>query len=93
MRDSGDEFEFLRLSQEIRAAVTWRMQEMGMSRKDLAKAMNVTPGRISQMLSGDENLTLRTISTLASCLGTRAELMLTTVVAADRAREFQPGRA
>ena len=42
--------------------VTWFMSENKISRADLAQAMGVSPGRVSQILSGDENLTLRTLS-------------------------------
>lgn len=76
MKDIGDEFDFVSLSQDVRAAMCWRMQELGMTRKDLATRLQVTPGRISQLLSGDENLTLRTISAISGCLGARAEVTL-----------------
>ncbi len=53
---------------EINSAITWYMKEHGVSRSDLAKRLGVTPGRVSQVLSGDENLTLRTIGTVAQAL-------------------------
>lgn len=76
MKDVSDEFDFVSLSQDVRAAMCWRMQELGMTRKDLARRLDVTPGRISQMLSGDENLTLKTIAAISGCLGARAEVTL-----------------
>ncbi|HET8659683.1 MAG TPA: helix-turn-helix domain-containing protein [Micromonosporaceae bacterium] len=42
-----------------------------MSRAQLAREMGVTPSRITQILSGDENLTLRTLGSLAACLDGR----------------------
>jgi hypothetical protein len=38
--------------------------------------MGVSPGRVSQILSGDENLTLRTLSGVMAALGANFELTL-----------------
>jgi transcriptional regulator with XRE-family HTH domain len=76
MADRIDSAEYVRLSQRIRGAVSWYMGEHGVSRAQLARRMGVTPGRVSQLLSGDENLTLKTMSTIASCLGARCEFSL-----------------
>ncbi|MGH3201158.1 MAG: helix-turn-helix domain-containing protein [Streptosporangiaceae bacterium] len=35
------------------------MRERGLTRADLAARMGVSPGRVSQILGGGENLTLR----------------------------------
>ena len=56
--------------------VTWFMSENKISRADLAQSMGVSPGRVSQILSGDENLTLRTLSSVAAALGTEIEVAL-----------------
>ena len=56
--------------------VTWFMRENKISRADLAQSMGVSPGRVSQILSGDENLTLRTLSSVAAALGAEIELAL-----------------
>ena len=45
-------------------------------RADLAGRMGVSPGRISQILSGSENLTLRTLAALAVALDGQFELEL-----------------
>jgi transcriptional regulator with XRE-family HTH domain len=66
-----DDLEYLRLSQRVRAAVEAQLHRLSWTRADLAREMRVTPGRVSQLLSGDENLTLKTLTTMASCLGTR----------------------
>ncbi|MBT2233014.1 helix-turn-helix transcriptional regulator [Nonomuraea sp. NEAU-A123] len=47
-----------------------------MSRADLAASMGVSPGRVSQILSGDENLTLRTLGAVVKALGARIEFTL-----------------
>ena len=56
--------------------VSWYMTEHKVSRADLAQAMGVSPGRVSQILSGDENLTLRTLSSVLTALGASVELAL-----------------
>jgi DNA-binding Xre family transcriptional regulator len=56
--------------------VTWFMSEHKVSRADLAHSMGVSPGRVSQILSGDENLTLRTLSSVAAALGAEIEVAL-----------------
>jgi transcriptional regulator with XRE-family HTH domain len=38
--------------------------------------MGVSPGRVSQILSGDENLTLRTLGAVVKALGARIEFTL-----------------
>jgi transcriptional regulator with XRE-family HTH domain len=76
MADRVGSAEYARLSQRVRAALAWYMDEHGVSRAQLARRMGVTPGRVSQLLSGDENLTLKTLSTIATCLGARCEFSL-----------------
>jgi len=56
--------------------VTWFMSENKISRADLAQLMGVSPGRVSQILSADENLTLRTLSAVATALGVEIEMAL-----------------
>jgi hypothetical protein len=56
--------------------VSWFMSENKITRADLAQAMGVSPGRVSQILSGDENLTLRTLSSVLSGVGATPELIL-----------------
>ena len=56
--------------------ITWFMREHKISRADLAHSMGVSPGRVSQILSGDENLTLRTLSSVVTALGAKVELTL-----------------
>jgi transcriptional regulator with XRE-family HTH domain len=56
--------------------INWQMRERGLTRADLAGRMGVSPGRVSQVLSGGENLTLRTLASLATALDARFELDL-----------------
>jgi transcriptional regulator with XRE-family HTH domain len=69
--------------------------------------MGVSPGRVSQVLSGGENLTLRTLASLATALDARFELDLrpqaagaageapqaAAAVTAERPRTSTSGRA
>lgn len=64
------------LQQEIVDEITWYMREHKVTRADLASAMGVSPGRVSQILSGGENLTLRTLNHVVAALGARIEVTL-----------------
>ena len=68
--ESGD------LSRLVVDEVTWFMRENKVSRAELAHAMGLSPGRVSQILSGEENLTLRTLSAVVDALGARLEVTL-----------------
>jgi transcriptional regulator with XRE-family HTH domain len=80
---SGQEAVEARVDEELSLLVTqlmneinWHMRERGLTRADLASRMGVSPGRISQVLSGGENLTLRTLASLATALDARFEMDL-----------------
>lgn len=80
---SGQEAIEARVDEELSLLVTqlmneinWHMRDRGLTRADLASRMGVSPGRISQVLSGGENLTLRTLASLATALDSRFELEL-----------------
>ena len=63
--------------------ITFHMRERGITRADLAARMGVSPGRVSQILGGGENLTLRTLAALASALDARFDVELTSLKADD----------
>lgn len=72
-----------RISEELSGLITqvtneidWVMRENQVTRADLAARMGVSPGRVSQVLSGGENLTLRTLASLAAALDMHFELEL-----------------
>ena len=50
----------LRESQQIALKVLTKLDALGWSQKDLAKAMNVSPQQVSKIVSGKENLTIET---------------------------------
>jgi transcriptional regulator with XRE-family HTH domain len=52
------------------------MREHKVSRANLAHSMSVSPGRVSQILSGEENLTLRTLAGVLVALRAGAQFTL-----------------
>ena len=58
------------------------MRECGLSRAELASRMGVSPGRISQILGG-ENLTLRTLAALATALDAPFDFELSSLKTPD----------
>ena len=75
--------EMLALVTQLTNEVTWCLRERGLTRADLAARMGVSPGRVSQILSGGENLTLRTLAALSTALDARFELELNALKADD----------
>ena len=76
-RYEGDpEFEFDRLALDVGERIVERMEKLGMSRTDLAAAVGVSKARISQILSGHDNLTLKSLVAVAAGLESRIELRL-----------------
>jgi transcriptional regulator with XRE-family HTH domain len=63
--------------------ITFHMRERGISRADLAARMGVSPGRVSQILGGAENLTLRTLAALAVALDARFDFELNSLKVDD----------
>lgn len=52
------------------------MAEAGISRADLARVLGTSRANVTAILSGERNLTLRTLADLASALGRRVEVSL-----------------
>ena len=63
--------------------ITFHMRERGITRADLAARMGVSPGRVSQILGGGENLTLRTLAALAVALDARFDFELNSLKVDD----------
>ncbi len=81
-RDRIDE-EMYGLVTQLTNEITWLMTERGLTRADLAARMGVSPGRVSQILGGGENLTLRTLAALAAALDARFDIGLSSLKAGD----------
>lgn len=59
---------WLRYSGFIALKVLNRIEELGLSQKQLAERMACSPQYVSKLVQGAENLTLETISKLEECL-------------------------
>ncbi|MEV5511128.1 helix-turn-helix domain-containing protein [Streptomyces orinoci] len=70
----GEQAAGARLARQATASLAGLLAERELSRRELADRLGVSPGRVSQILSGDENLTLRTLAAVAECLGARVEI-------------------
>jgi transcriptional regulator with XRE-family HTH domain len=68
---------------QVTNEITFHMRERGISRADLAARLGVSPGRVSQILGGGENLTLRTLAALASALDARFDFELSSLKVDD----------
>ncbi len=75
--------EMLALVTQLTNEINWHMRERGISRADLAARMGVSPGRVSQILGGGENLTLRTLAALSTALDARFGIELSTLKVED----------
>ena len=71
--------ELTDLITQVTNEIDWLMRENKISRADLASRMGVSPGRVSQVLSGGENLTLRTLAALGAALDAHFEVELRSV--------------
>jgi transcriptional regulator with XRE-family HTH domain len=67
-------FEQELLTGSVIDVLTALLEASGISRRELAERLDVTEGRVSQILSGRENLTLRSLATLGWALGLRFHL-------------------
>jgi transcriptional regulator with XRE-family HTH domain len=72
--------------------ITFHMRECGINRAELAARMGVSPGRISQILGGGENLTLRTLAALATALDARFDFELSSLKTPDAYTSRGPSR-
>ena len=73
----GDpDFEFDRIAIDVGEQIVARMEERGLTQADLAREMGVSRARVSQILRGNDNLTLKSIVAVAIGLDCRVELHL-----------------
>jgi plasmid maintenance system antidote protein VapI len=81
--DAKVDDEMHTLVTQLTNAITFHMRECGISRADLAARLGVSPGRVSQILGGGENLTLRTLAALATALDARFDFELDSLKTPD----------
>lgn len=67
-------FEEERLVAEATDTLAALVEEAGLSQRELAARLGVSEGRISHILSGGTNLTLRSLAALAWALGVEFKL-------------------
>jgi len=70
-------YERARLSRDTATAISWYMEQEGVSPDELASRLGVSRGEVSYILSGPERISLRTLATVAAALGSyfRIELV------------------
>lgn len=61
--------EWLSRSRRIALGVLYYLDEKGMTKKELADRMGVTPTYVGKLLKGKENLSLETIGKIEQALG------------------------
>ena len=87
------EDELLALVTQLTNEINWYMRERGLTRADLAARMGVSPGRVSQILGGGENLTLRTLAALSTALDARFDVELSALKGGDAFTSHGPAQA
>ena len=87
------EDEMLALVTQLTNEINWYMRERGLTRADLAARMGVSPGRVSQILGGGENLTLRTLVALSTALDARFDVELSALKGGDTFTSHGTGQA
>ncbi|MCP3722376.1 helix-turn-helix domain-containing protein [Paraburkholderia sp. CNPSo 3272] len=65
----SDDFDFELKAQEVAVNLASLMLHAGLSRAALARQLNWKPARLSKVLGGEENLTLRTLYLIYKALG------------------------
>jgi hypothetical protein len=75
-RGGAMEYELARLARDMTTAITFFMEEHGVSQRNLAERLGVSAGRISQILSGDQNLTVGTLAAVCVALKARMDVTL-----------------
>lgn len=67
-RSRKENREWLRMSQEIALALHYHIRNAGMTQKEFAEKLGVSPVYVGKLLKGEENLTLETICKLQEAI-------------------------
>ena len=87
----GDpDYEFDVLAIDIGERIVERMDELGLTQAGLARKMGVSRARISQILRGHDNLTLKSVVAVAIGLDSRVDLRLKPGRAGERRWSCRP---
>lgn len=65
-----------RLIVDVSEAIHARLQDVALTKADLAKALPSSKSHVTQLLSGSRNMTLRTLATIGHILGCKVVLRL-----------------
>jgi len=94
-RDNDASYEQLLEEERLILAATElvvaALEEQGVTRTELARRVGTTKGNISQLLSGERNLTLRSLSQLLFQLGLRAKVTMQPISGGTRTPDFRVG--
>lgn len=74
---------------DVTETLTQSLQAVGVTKAELAKRLNRSPGFVSQVFGGGRNLTLRTISDIAAALSLRPTLKLSSTPQSAPATDTQ----
>ncbi len=69
-----EEFQLESLLYTLTEEFHRRMKELGMTQRELARKLNVTDAYVSKLLSGNANMSLKTLVKLALALGLEVEI-------------------
>lgn len=75
VRDSF-EFRLETILLNLTDQICKRMQEKGMTRKELAQILEVSPAAVTKILNGNSNFTIRTLLSLADALDSNLNIEL-----------------
>ncbi len=73
---SSDDMRFEAKAQDVAIALASAVHQAGLTRAQLAGQLGWKPSRVTKVLTGSENLTLRTIHQICSALGLEFDLVL-----------------
>ena len=68
------EFLFELATTAVGEAIVESMERLGVTRSELAKRLGVSRPRVTQILAGDDNLTLKTLVAVAAALDSRLRI-------------------
>ncbi len=74
--DARRRYEEERLILWVTEAITEAMENQGLTRTQVAKALGTSSPNVTQLLSGSRNMTLRTLAALGHACGMRADIQL-----------------
>ena len=87
----AEETLIVEATEEVCRVMEGEDSEGGVTRKELADRLGRSKGFVTQLLSGERNLTLRTLADLAFALDRRVEIRLASIPAEPGAKEADRG--